>query len=197
LNGTFVNDVPIKQRQLNHGDRIRIGDTQFLFLLHEGDVSSHTSNVQLDEDSHSVSGATVEVRFDDALFTMARDLSALMKVSTTINAIRGIDELQQRLLELLFEVVPAERGAILLTSDIDAEDAGTMFGLDREGSRDTTIKVSKTIVRRVIGNGVAILKNELTGAEGLDPVASLEAARTNALMCVPLKMIDRTLGVIY
>ena len=45
---------------------------------------------------------------------MARDLSALMKVSTTINAIRGVEELQKTLLELLFEVVPAERGAILL-----------------------------------------------------------------------------------
>src|SRR5436189_4874755 len=32
LNGTFVNDVPVKTRSLEHGDRIRIGDSQFLFL---------------------------------------------------------------------------------------------------------------------------------------------------------------------
>ena len=37
---------------------------------------------------------------------MARDLSALMKVSTAINAIRGLDTLLERLLELLFEVFP-------------------------------------------------------------------------------------------
>src|SRR6266436_3046170 len=79
LNGTFVNDVPVKQRQLQHGDRIRIGDTQFLFLLHEGDVSSRSSHVEFD-DRKPMSGATIEVRFDDALFLMARDLSALMKV---------------------------------------------------------------------------------------------------------------------
>jgi len=35
LNGTFINDVPIKRRTLQHGDRVRIGDSQFLFLLHE------------------------------------------------------------------------------------------------------------------------------------------------------------------
>src|SRR5258706_9946587 len=196
LNGTFVNDVPVKQRQLQHGDRIRIGDTQFLFLLHEGDVSSHTSRVEL-EDRKLASGATLEVRFDDALFLMARDLSALMKVSTTINAIRGLAELQKRLLELLFEVVPAERGAILLTSAVEADDFGTMFGLDRNGNLDVNIKVSKTIVGRVIGEGVAILTNELVGGEALDAVASLEAARTNALLCIPLKMLERTLGVIY
>src|SRR5882672_3042131 len=104
LNGTFVNDVPVKQRQLQHGDRIRIGDTQFLFLLHEGDVSSHASHVELD-DRKPASGATIVVPFDDAIYLMARDLSALMKVCTTINAIHGLAELQQRLLELLFEVV--------------------------------------------------------------------------------------------
>ena len=32
LNGTFVNDVPIRSRVLEHGDRVRIGDSQFLFL---------------------------------------------------------------------------------------------------------------------------------------------------------------------
>src|SRR6266566_5061794 len=65
LNGTFVNDVPIRQRALLHGDRIRIGDTQFLFLLHEGDVPSKSSGVQLEE-RHLVSGSTIQVRFDDA-----------------------------------------------------------------------------------------------------------------------------------
>jgi len=37
---------------------------------------------------------------------MARDLSALMKISTTVNAIRGVEELRKTLLELLFEVYP-------------------------------------------------------------------------------------------
>jgi Nif-specific regulatory protein len=196
LNGTFVNDVPVKQRQLHHGDRIRIGDTQFLFLLHEGDVSSQSGHVEL-EDRKVSSGSTIQIRFDDALFLMARDLSALMKVSTTINAIRGLEELQKRLLELLFEVVPAERGAILLSGEEEPDDFSTMFGLDREGSLGAAIKVSRTIVSQVIGEGVALLTNELAGADAVDALSSLAAAHTNALLCVPLKMLERTLGVIY
>lgn len=196
LNGTFVNDVPIRQRELHHGDRIRIGDTQFLFLLHDGDVASHPSQVELD-DRPPASGDTIQIRFDDAMFLMARDLSALMKVSTTINAIRGLAELQQRLLELLFEVVPAERGAILLTDEAESEDFGTMFGLDREGNLDASIKVSKTIVGQVINEGVAILTSENAASEVPDAPQSLLSAHTNALLCVPLKMIERCLGVIY
>src|SRR6266481_447842 len=40
LNGTFINDVPVKTRTLEHGDRVRIGESQFLFLLHDGDINS-------------------------------------------------------------------------------------------------------------------------------------------------------------
>ena len=116
LNGTFVNDLPIKSRMLEHGDRLRIGESQFVFLTADGDIASRSSEVNLDE-AQVVSGPTVQIRIDHAMYLMARDLSALMKVSTAINAIRGLDELLQRLLELLFEVVPAQRGAILLTND--------------------------------------------------------------------------------
>ena len=79
LNGTFINDVPVKQRTLQHGDRVRIGDSQFLFLTHDGEVKSLSSEVQF-HDEQVVSGSTLQVRFNDALYLMARDLSALMKV---------------------------------------------------------------------------------------------------------------------
>src|SRR4030095_12567931 len=49
LNGTFVNDVPIKTGVLQHGDRVRIGESQFLLLLHEGDASSKSSQIRLGE----------------------------------------------------------------------------------------------------------------------------------------------------
>jgi pSer/pThr/pTyr-binding forkhead associated (FHA) protein len=36
-NGTFVNDKRVSQGTLSHGDQIRIGSTEFLFLDSEGD----------------------------------------------------------------------------------------------------------------------------------------------------------------
>ncbi|HSE31391.1 MAG TPA: sigma 54-interacting transcriptional regulator [Pyrinomonadaceae bacterium] len=193
LNGTFVNDVPVKSRVLQHGDRIRIGESQFLFLMFEGDESSKSSHIELDE-AQVVSGSTVQVRFDDALYLMARDLSALMKVSTTINAIRGIEELQERLLSLLFEVVPAERGAILLSAEGSLEPT-SVFGLDRKHGKDQTVIVSRTIVRQVIRDGVSLLtSNTLDPDLGTD---SLISAGAKSVMCVPLMMMNRIIGVIY
>jgi Nif-specific regulatory protein len=197
LNGTFVNDVPVKRRILQHGDRVRIGDSQFLFLMHDGDVESKSSEVQF-HDEEVISGSTLQVRFNDALYLMARDLSALMKVSTTINAIRGVEELQKTLLELLFEVVPAERGAILLT-DEKAEglefDFTSVFGLDRRRGPDESIRVSRTITRAVLHQSESVLINQ-PESKGLD-ATSLVDDRPGSILCVPLIMLDRTLGVIY
>src|SRR5215213_3079845 len=194
LNGTFINDVPVKTRLLEHGDRVRIGDSQFLFFTHEGEATAKSSEVKLDE-AHVISGSTVQIRFDDALYLMARDLSALMKVSTTINSIRGLDDLLGRLLELLFEVIPAQRGAILLTNEGSFETT-LVFGLDREHGKDQAVNVSRTIVQQVLRNGVALLASDTT-VEPTLVTESLIAARAHSVMCVPLIMFDRKLGVLY
>ena len=194
LNGTFVNDLPIRTRLLDHGDRVRIGDSQFLFLTHEGEATSKSSDVRLDE-ARVVSGSTVQLRLDDALYQMARDLSALMKVSTSINSIRGLDDLLQRLLELLFEAVPAQRGAILLTNEGSFE-TSLVFGLDRAHGKDQAVNVSRTIVQQVLRDGLALLANEGT-AQSTQATESLISTRAHSVICVPLIMIDRTLGVVY
>src|SRR5688500_13668079 len=188
LNGTFVNDVPVKSRLLEHGDRVRIGDSQFLFLTHEGEATSKSSDVRLDE-ARIVSGSTVQIRLDDALYQMTRDLSALMKVSTTINSIRGLDDLLQRLLELLFEAVPAQRGAILLTNEGSFE-TSLVFGLDRAQGKDQAVNVTTTIVQQVLRDGVALLANE-GAAQSTQATESLTSTRAHSVMCVPLIMIDR------
>ena len=194
LNGTFVNDVPVKTRLLEHGDRVRIGDSQFLFLMHEGDATSKSSDVRIEE-AHVVSGSTVQIRFDDAIYQMTRDLAALMKISTSINSIRGLDNLLERLLELLFEVVPAQRGAILLT-DQSSFETSLVFGLDRMLGKDASVTVSRTIVQQVLRDGVALLANDAASETTLAS-ESLIAARTRSVMCVPLILFDRKLGVIY
>jgi transcriptional regulator with GAF, ATPase, and Fis domain len=194
LNGTFVNDVPVKSRVLQHGDRLRIGDSQFVFLTHEGEAASRSSEVNLDE-AQVVSGPTLQIRMDDAVYLMARDLSALMKISTSINAIRGLEDLLHRLIELLFEVVPAQRGAILLTTN-ESLDSSFVFGLDRVSGKDKAVNVSRTIAQQVLREGVALLASD-PETQALLSTDSIIKARTRSVMCVPLVMIDHKLGVLY
>ncbi len=195
LNGTFVNDVPVKERTLAHGDRVRIGDYLFVFLLDEGESVPLSGGVLLDE-GVLVSGATIQVRVADAFHLMARDLSVLMKISTTINSIRGLEELQRQLLELIFEVVPAQRGAILLVEEGEKE-FSSVFGLDRRSGPNPAIRVSRTIAQQVLSEGVAILSNDVQDNESFDVAESLISSQIRSLLCVPLILLDRILGAIY
>ncbi|MDQ3665321.1 MAG: sigma 54-interacting transcriptional regulator [Acidobacteriota bacterium] len=195
LNGTFINDVPVKRRPLAHGDRVRIGDSQFLFLLHESEASPLSKSSEVQFDDRQLSGSTIQVNFNDAVYLMARDLSALMKVSTTVNAIRGLEELQKTVLELLFEVVPAERGAILLCQRNGLDDAA-VFGLDRARGPDGAIEVSRTIVQQVLREKTSLLICDALGKQGFGS-DSLNQSRLSSIMCVPLIMVERPLGVIY
>ncbi|HKP46669.1 MAG TPA: sigma 54-interacting transcriptional regulator [Pyrinomonadaceae bacterium] len=197
LNGTFVNDVPVKKRALQHGDRVRIGDSQFLFLLQDGDTGAGPTNIKFDE-ARVISGSTLQIKFDDALYLMARDLSALMKVSTTINAIRGVQELRQTLLELLFEVIPAERGAVLLTAAGEDEqmEFASVYALHRLRGRDESMRISRTITRSVLERREAVLIANRQQSESLE-AESLVRDRPHSILCVPLIMLNRPIGVIY
>jgi Nif-specific regulatory protein len=196
-NGTFVNDVPVRRRELQHGDRVRIGDSQFLFLYEDTDEPSRTSEIRFCE-REITSGATLRMNYTDLFGVMARDLATLLKVSTSINSIRDLGELQERLLELIFEVVPAKHGAILLLGeDSDAGSEFTsIFGLDRVYGPNAKISVSNTVVRRVLRDNAALL---VTDAEKTDALQtdSLAAAHSHSLLCVPLIIHGKNLGVLY
>ncbi|HUE83131.1 MAG TPA: sigma 54-interacting transcriptional regulator [Pyrinomonadaceae bacterium] len=198
LNGTFLNDVPVRRRRLAHGDRVRIGDSQFVFLLHDEDTPSALNRVEFDN-SGIAAQTTSQFSFNDAVYLMARDFSALMKISTTINYIRDLDELNRTLLELLFEVIPAESGAILLNATAgrrNVEEFASVFGLHRSGSVDSAVKVSRTITSQVISSNAAVLISDWAENKDL-AITSLGDRHPVSILCVPLILLDQTLGVIY
>jgi Nif-specific regulatory protein len=147
-------------------------------------------------DEVQVTGATLQVRLDEAMYHMERDVGVLMKVSTAINAIRGLDALLERLLELLFEVVPAQRGAILLT-DGDSPNNSVVFGLHRKRDKNHPVNVSRTMVQQVLRDGVAVLASDAAVTQPRLATESFIETRAHSVMCVPLVMIDRKLGVLY
>jgi Nif-specific regulatory protein len=207
FNGTFVNGLPIQEHTLAHGDQIALGDVQFLFLLHEEEVG--TPAVAFDE-ADLITRSTVRLQPDAALYLrpekvlaelpqtarIARELNTLLKISTTINSIRDRRNLQHRLFELILEVIPAERGAILLV-DRSQDEFATVCGWDRKSGRDDSIRVSRTITNQVLREVVALLSNDIFENECIGETPSLVASSVCSLLCVPLVVFNKPLGVIY
>ncbi len=207
-NGTFVNDLPIKQRSLDHGDVIRLGDHHFLFLLHEVESAPAPVQVQL-EDSGALTGATLLLKQEEAFYgqperlfadlpvagRVARDLSALLKIGTVINQLRSVAALQERLLELIFEVFPAQRGAVLL-ADQHSDEFASVCGRSRSEPQQA-VTMSRTVIERVLHEGVAVASNEVAAQHDLSDAPSLLASQVHSLLAVPLLSAGRARGAIY
>ena len=209
FNGTYINGVPVIEQPLKHGDQIAVGDVLLFFLLHDAEDETAQPSVQLD-DANFVTQSTVVLRRQDAFYLqpekvlaalpptarIARNLNALLKISTVVNSIRGGEMLQRRLLEMILEVVPAERGAILLMEE-GSEEFISSVSVNKRPGRDETIRVSRTAALQATREGIAVLSNDISGDASLGPAESLLGAEVRALMCVPLALPEKIMGVIY
>ena len=124
---------------------------------------------------------------------IVRDLALLVRVSTSVNSVRETSELQRELLRLVFEAVPAERGAILLVGD-DGR-VVSEFGLDRAGDASRTVEVSRTICGRFWRRGRPC--SRATSSRVASTGESLRAAHLSSPPCVPLVLYGRALGAVY
>jgi transcriptional regulator with GAF, ATPase, and Fis domain len=127
---------------------------------------------------------------------VARNLNALLKVSRIVHSIRDLQELQGQILNLIFEVVPAEQGAILL-SDKGDERLASVFARHRIAKSVLPVRISRTIARQVMREGLAILGADVPGSNRLANVESLVDSQVRSLLCVPLTMFQKVTGCIY
>ncbi len=205
-NGTFVNGVPVKEQTLIHADQIKIGTIALLFLVGEDEEPGSVSLVELD-DSNLVSQSTRQMRpeallqqTEQALLRsdeherVARDLAVLLKIGSRINLLRHTKDLQQEILNSIFEVVPVDRGAILLRSG--ETEFSSVYGRERE-DKGKPLHISRTVVDKVMAEGVAVFTNDIRTSEILSTAESLVAAQISSLMCAPLIVFEKIVGVIY
>jgi transcriptional regulator with GAF, ATPase, and Fis domain len=207
-NGTLVNGSGVEEQWLQHGDEIAAGDSSFLFLLQDEQTAPAAGRVEFEEALFTAETTVLHprdvvylqpdrlLRELPATSRVARNLNALLKISRIVHAIRDLDELQGQLLDLIFEIVPAGRGAILL-ADKEGQQFNSMFVRMRQAGQVPLVKVSRTIARQVLDQGVAILGSDVARSEELREVESLAASQVRSLLCVPLTMFERVIGCIY
>jgi transcriptional regulator with GAF, ATPase, and Fis domain len=202
--GTFVNGIPVSERVLSFGDQISIGDSSFLFLPEA--AAAESSSVELD-DHTSFSHSVQQLKPDDLLYLqpeslaalppavrLARTLSTLLKISSAIGSMRDIDALQWQLLGTLFDVIPAERGAILLL-DSSTEEFSAPVAWDRAAGPDHPVHLSRVLAQRVVKERVAVLDFEEPSPSSTSPDDSPVSGVS--LLCVPLTTPTQSLGLIY
>jgi len=207
-NGTLVNGVPVEQQQIRHGDQIFIGDSVLIFLIEEGGSHFDRNPVEF-ADTTAFDGSPLLLRAEDSLYLRpdkvvaslpptarwARDLNSLLKIATGIGGIRDQDSLQWQLLGFIFDVVPAERGAVLLGDR--PEEFTSTAAWDRVRGPGHPVRVSRAVVERVLRDRVGLVVGDVSGNEALRQIKTLAELKVSCLLCVPLMAAGKVLGAIY
>ena len=202
-NGTFLNgERVIGERRLHNGDLIAVGESKLVFS--DGTKETSSDNVLLGAESYKIdelrSRITSRVVEVVDLPRQTRVFQLLSRASSSLLGRRPLPELFERVLDVIFEAVPVERGAIVML------EPGTgvpqvVAARSREG--DSITRISSAIWRRVVEERVALLIPNVLDDEVYKARHSLVATGVRSAMCTPLwlapkmGMTEEVIGLVY
>lgn len=188
-NGTFVNGTKVTRTIIQHGDRIRIGSSESVFLTGPDDGGALMSSLPGSDAATDL--ITMPLNHwglpSDAsgVGRMARDLSAFFKIANVINSTRDVQALQRELLALISEVIPAAQGAIVLQLNRN-EEPSPPCTWNRKGPAQQEMRIREELVQQATWERCAVFAAAQPGTVSIEHV-----------LCVPLLAVERVLGVIY
>jgi serine phosphatase RsbU (regulator of sigma subunit) len=217
-NGTLVNGVSIRGRQrLLNGDRIGLCDVVLRFLDHEpgkdgtgtpgqgeeGSATSGTAEVVDDEPtiSHSTVMSRVDISSGSAGLRLEVNpqakLKALLDIGRSLGGALRLGQVLPKLLDSLFAIFPqADRGLFVLREPATGRLVPQVVKHRRPGLTET-VRVSRSIVSRVMASKEAILSADAASDARFQMAESIVDFQLRSVMCVPLiNSEDQAMGVI-
>jgi sigma-B regulation protein RsbU (phosphoserine phosphatase) len=215
-NGTLYNGEGVQGSiALTSGGRIQIGETEIVF--DDGGGGGGATMIQ-DRTSTPVPEATIALNSTDHTTSglleaiegartnpgeapkrgvRQSDLLALIsKVGVTLLASATLNETLQQVVSLVFEAVPADRCLIMMRDEGGEELKVRVARLrDRDGGVGE-IRVSRTIMDEVVGQG----KSVLTADAQHDPrlmSSTMTLQGIRSVLAVPLSVGQKVFGIIY
>jgi transcriptional regulator with GAF, ATPase, and Fis domain len=196
-NGTFVNGVPVRQRLLEHNDQVRVGGSVFVFLRPPAEEVARDS---VEMDDALITRSTALLNSEHSIYLdphklaetlpssarTVRGVHVLLRISQALQSAQTLEALERQLLELLFETLPAEHGAILLSST-GGEPFDSAFAWHRSGDANRSVHVSPAISRQVIKDRIAVLADSSVETGGVP----------RRVIAVPLACFGRIEGLLY
>ena len=208
-NGTKVNGRRVDHAPLHHGDRIELGDMALRFL------DDSRARVDLSDSGEFAPGDSTIIRRAQAAAEMpkpgagppaaaptgessGRILPVLNDFARDLLGVHRLDELLRRVIGMMFDYLPADRGCVMLLDDADQTTLVPMVSRQRDSSKATQrIAISKTICRTAMRDGVSILTSDARFDGRFNAEDSIRLSDIHSAMCAPLRSEGRSIGVIY
>ena len=177
-------------------DDLPLGHTQVQLSVRE--IIGPSSNVSLES-----AIATPEEIKD--LRRKAKILELLFELSKTLGTVFELEEIFEKATDLIFRGTPADRVVALLAEDTPSgkTDKDKLYQIGAK-TRDASFEkltekltVSRTITKKVMSEGVAILSQDAKTDEQFQGAESIVSQGVRSTICAPLITQSNVHGVIY
>lgn len=228
-NGCFVNNQSIRDVLLQSGDQIQIGQTTLVYSAGvragtweppaRGDLADHISLIArhdlelpsaIVQSIGETEGSRILAHPEQVEGPWLKNALAniMYQATQAVSHILDLNQLLERILELIFRHLDADRGCIMLR-DAPVSDTGAAAVFDssafqpkavrwRDGiNRQEKISISRTLMDYVLREKQGILVTDVARDERFQAVQSIVRHGISEIICVPMKGRHETLGVLY
>ncbi len=217
-NGTRVNNIYVTREELGPSAEILVAEFLVRFER-DGAASSRQSQTEemvlLSEDKqlHEEAGTIIREanEVQDILAKIEKEQQAtpiqnvtddvtrirtvVIEVAKALIAVKSVDEIIQKLMGLIFENLPADRGCLMLRNEDGVLQTHVVKHRD-PGEKDA-INISKTIANKALNDKMAILTTDAQVDPRFSAGESIRFLGIKSAMCVPLFHKKKTIGIIY
>jgi sigma-B regulation protein RsbU (phosphoserine phosphatase) len=124
-------------------------------------------------------------------------LALLYRLSQTFNSSLDLNEVLNRVIDEVIEILHAERGFIMLFAPDGSQNFSVARGLDRKTIDQPQSQISQSVVRKVATEGQPILTSDAQTDSRFNMRTSVMLLGLRSVLCVPLKAKEKVFGVVY
>ncbi|HEY6328280.1 MAG TPA: adenylate/guanylate cyclase domain-containing protein [Blastocatellia bacterium] len=214
INGTYVNGTQISEHALDDGDEIsigpfllsysrivdsgpiqfdnKVGDT--ILMRSPADAVSDLTRIDPEIVNSLTTGPKDLVGDLQTLYKKALTLSHIYELNRLLSSVFSLEGIFENVKEMIFRLTPADRFFVLLRES--GSEALNVF-ISRFRGKDLGAAISRTVLNKVVNEGVSLLSSDTKSDERLVEAKSLFLQNIHSVMCAPLIAADGTIGVIY
>ncbi len=215
VNGTYVNGQSVVKQKLQFFDQIMVGSTVLEFLAlnaPEDDQQENLTQVRLLPPEGNLSKSNVVMTLEGAstgfdkkvfpsdpktLLGLYQRLLIVYRISLDLGVVVDLKKLSYRILESVLSVIKADRGFIML-KDEESQQLVLQAVYRKKGiDENQEISLSATIAEQVMKTGESLLISDAGVDERFKEAESIVIQGIRSTMCVPIKIKDRILGILY
>jgi adenylate cyclase len=206
LNGTYVQGARVSERVLQDGDELTMGSTRMVFrnqrpedqALNRVTIAPGLTESHIRQRITAQGGEFLPERELRDESVLRRDYERLRighELAKAVGSELDLERLLPKILDKAFELVGADRGAILLMDH--RGELVPRYVKTRDQRTDNNIILSKTVTAEVINNKAAVLSSDATMDSRFSGAHSIIMQGIRSTMTVPLLHRDELLGIMH